>query len=197
MTFASLAKHVDALIKDLGREPYAIVGHSLGGMIAQSWLQQGGICSRLVLAQTTSVFGKPGSQWNDDFLKSRLEPLDLGKTPADFAKPLIESMFFDTTKREAIETGIATMSPISADQYRQVIECLVTFNAADYLARITQPTLCLAAEHDKTAPPKAMAKMSTEIPNAEFICLPNAGHLAYIETPSAFTQAIKEFLTNV
>ncbi|NKB98608.1 MAG: alpha/beta fold hydrolase [Pseudomonadales bacterium] len=179
------------------KSPMQIVGHSLGGMIAQSWLHQGGACSKVVLAQTTSVFGKPGSQWNEDFLKSRLEPLEQGKTPADFAQSLIESMFFDVNKRPAIAAGVATMSPISAARYRQVIECLVTFNEADNLTSITHPTLCLAAEHDRTAPPKAMEKMSNEIPNARFICLPNAGHLAYLETPPAFTQAIEEFLTDV
>lgn len=193
MTFPILAEHVDQLISKLGQTPYSVIGHSFGGMIAQAWTHAGGQCERLVLAQTSAAFGKPGSKWNEDFLKARLEPIDKGSTPADFARPLIESMFHDRSRSEAIESGIATMSTISAEQYRQVIECLVTFDASEELATITTPTLCLAAEYDKTAPAAGMQKMA-EVCSAEFHCLKNAGHLAYIETPVEFTSAVAEFL---
>ena len=194
MTFEKLAESVGSLIAELGQTPLAVIGHSFGGMIAQSWLHRGGQCEKLVLAQTSAVFGKPGSDWNADFLKARLEPLDQGATPADFAKPLIESMFVDTSKREAIESGIATMSSISSEQYRRVIQCLVTFDAADRLQNIDIPTLCLAAQQDKTAPPANMERMAATLPNADFVCLKNAGHLAYIEIPEQFNQAIQQFL---
>ena len=194
MTFAALAEAVESLVTELGEPPFAILGHSFGGMIAQSWLHAGGQCEKLILAQTSAVFGKPGSTWNENFLKARLEPIDQGATPADFAKPLIESMFVDTSKTEAIESGVATMSTITSQQYRRVIECLVTFDEGARLADIKVPTLCLAAEHDTTAPPANMEKMAAAIPNADFVCLQNAGHLAYIEIPEQFNQAIQQFL---
>ncbi len=194
MTFETHAACVTNLINHLADTPYAVIGHSMGGMIAQTWLRRGGRCEKLVLAQTSATFGKPGSEWNEKFLAGRLKPLDEGKTPADFARPLIESMFHDRSLTDAIELGVATMSPLPSSVYRQAINCLVTFDETAYLPRIPVPVLCLAAENDTTAPPATLQKMTEAIPTAEYVCLPNAGHLAYIETPGAFANAIQNFL---
>jgi 3-oxoadipate enol-lactonase len=197
LTFDVLSQGLTTLLAELNIAPYAIIGHSLGGMVAQTWVAQGGVTQKLVLAQTSAQFGKPGSQWNAEFLAARLKPLDEGKTPADFAEPLIRSMFHnpddDPHKQAAIQAGIATMAPLPAAVYRQVINCLVTFNATDKLEKISVPTLCLAAQYDTTAPSKAMQQMAATIPNAQFKCIANAGHLAYIEAPQAFTAALEDF----
>ena len=194
MSFDVLAQCVGNLVSHLGQQPAAVIGHSLGGMVAQSWLAQGGQCDKLVLAQTSARFGKPGSDWNRQFLQARLAPLDAGKTPADFAATLITNMFHDRDNTRGIQEAIATMAPLPAAVYRQVIECLVTFDAQDKLAQIMVPTLCLAAEFDDTAPAKSVARMAEQIPHARYRCLPNAGHLAYVETPAQFTAALKEFI---
>ena len=196
MSFDNLARCLSNLRAHLDVDVFALIGHSLGGMIAQTWLHSGGRCEALVLAQTTPRFGKPGSSWNEEFLAARLGPLDAGLTPADFAKPLIQSMFHDPQQTAKVAEGIATMATLSADAYRNIIECLVTFDQLENLSKIKPPTLCLAADGDKTAPPKAVAAMAEQIPEAKFECLTNAGHLAYIETPDAFTQAIDSFLVD-
>jgi len=56
------------------------------------------------------------------------------------------------------------------------------------------PTLCLAAAHDRTAPPEVMQRMAVHIPGAEFVCLPDAGHIANVEQPQAFNDAVVQFL---
>ena len=194
ISFDVLAACLDNLFHAIDKKPYAIIGHSMGGMVAQTWLHGGGNCERLVLAQTSAAFGKPGSQWNQDFLAARLAPLDARQTPADFARTLVESMFHDPSKTTAIEAGVNTMAPLPADVYRAIIACLVTFNQADNLTNINLPTLCLAAQYDTTAPAKNMQRMASELPHGEYTCLPDAGHLAYIETPDTFTQRLDEFL---
>ena len=195
LSFDTLAVCIDNLLHALDVEPFALVGHSLGGMVTQTWLRRGGQCSRVVLAQTSASFGKPGSTWNDEFLASRLKPIQAGKTPADFAEVLITGMFHDSSKTAAIGEGIATMAPLPADVYRQAIECLVTFDERDHLSAIIQPTLCLAGEFDSTAPAKTMRQMAAALPHGEYSCLPGTGHLGYIESPAAFTAAIQQFLT--
>ena len=194
MTFPALASRLGHLIDALGMQPHAVIGHSFGGMVAQTWLRRGGVCNKLILAHTSAAFGKPGSQWNKDFLKARLAPVEDGSAPGDFARQLITSLFFDRGKTAAIEAAVRTMAPLPATTYRQVIECLVAFDESAHLERIRTPTLCLAAEHDRTAPPKSVAQMAQRIADAKYQCLPDAGHLAYVETPNAFTEAIAAFV---
>jgi len=62
------------------------------------------------------------------------------------------------------------------------------------LARIAVPTLVLAAEHDRTAPPEMMQRLAARVAGAEFVSLPGAGHIANVEAPAAFNAAVVDFL---
>ena len=195
MTFAGLSDVLADLLDHLDLPSAHLVGHSMGGMVAQTFaLAEPGRVRSLVLAQTTARFGKPGSDWQKRFLHERLKPIELGKTPADFARALITGMFGDPSRTEAIYKAVATMSPLPADVYRQVLACLVGFDLQGSLGEIGVPALCLAAELDQTAPPRTMEKMAAALPAGRYHCLPGTGHLAYVETPDAFTAAVEEFL---
>jgi pimeloyl-ACP methyl ester carboxylesterase len=39
-----------------------------------------------------------------------------------------------------------------------------------------------------------MQRMSAHIPGAEYVCLPDAGHIANVEQPEAFNRAVVQFL---
>ena len=56
------------------------------------------------------------------------------------------------------------------------------------------PTLVLAAAEDEQAPPPVMEKMASRIAGAECEVLPECGHLANMERPAAFGQAVLAFL---
>lgn len=197
MTFSSLARCLNNLLEHLDEKPYALVGHSIGGMIMQTWLHSGGIdrVEKVVLAQTSARFGKSGSDFNREFLAGRLAPIEAGQAPGDFARDLIRSMFVDQTRIDDIETAVATMAPLPAATYRQVIECLVTFDEYDALADLSIPALCLAAAGDKTAPAKVMQQMCDAMSDGQFHCIPEAGHLAYLEDSEGFNAALQAFLT--
>ena len=70
-----------------------------------------------------------------------------------------------------------------------------TFDRREALASIAVPTLLLAAEHDRTAPPDMMQRMAARIGGpAPYSCLPQAGHIANVEAPAAFNAALLQFL---
>jgi 3-oxoadipate enol-lactonase len=54
--------------------------------------------------------------------------------------------------------------------------------------------LCLASEHDRTAPAAMMERMAARIPGARYACLAGVGHLANLEAPQRFDCAIFDFL---
>jgi pimeloyl-ACP methyl ester carboxylesterase len=55
--------------------------------------------------------------------------------------------------------------------------------------------LCLAAEHDRNAPPTVLEKMAAKIPGSRYVCLPGVGHMPNLEAPAAFDAAIFTFLS--
>jgi pimeloyl-ACP methyl ester carboxylesterase len=198
MTFPALAGAAVRMLDELGVERAHIVGHSMGGMIAQeiAATHQERIAS-LVLSATSPAFGKPDGDWQREFLAARLKPLDEGKTPADLAPKVVETLMGPDADGVAKAAAVASMSRITPDAYRAALTCLVGFDRREALADIRVPTLGIAGEHDTTAPPKVVARMADAIANAEYVLLPGVGHLANLENPEAFNAALANFFAAV
>ena len=198
MTFESLASSAVAILDDLGAAQATVLGHSMGGMIAQEVAaRHPDRVNALVLFATTPAFGGRDESFKEKFLADRLRPLDEGKTPADIAPQLVGAMFGDATSQAAKDRAAASMAAVPAAAYRQALTCIVNFNRIAELAGISCPALVLAAENDALAPPRTMTRMAEKIPAAEYICLSGLGHLANYEDPPAFNQAVSTFLTSL
>jgi 3-oxoadipate enol-lactonase len=86
------------------------------------------------------------------------------------------------------------LAATAAETYRAMVHCLVTFDERANLAHIRVPVLVLAAEADPNAPASMMRKMAGYIPGARFVMLPGVGHLANVEKPDLFNEAVEDFL---
>lgn len=195
MTFPGLAGALVRLLDHLGLDRAVIVGHSMGGMVAQELVARHGERVRaLVLCATSPAFGTPGGDWQREFLKARLQPLDEGKTPADIAPALVSAIVGDDPDPRAVGRAVACMASIVPSAYRAALHCLVGFDRRAELARIGCPTLVLAGEKDRVAPPPVVERMARAIPGARYECLPGVGHLANLERPDLFDSALGAFL---
>lgn len=195
MSWSALTEALLRLLDHLAIDAAVVVGHSMGGMVAQELaLTHPERVSGLVLSATSAVFGSADGEFQKRFLAERLAPLDCGLTPADFADEVMPKMFGDHATAEAIEQAVAAMATIPAATYRAALHCLVTFDRRDDLERIACPTLALAGGKDTTAPPKVMQRLAARIPGARYHVIEGAGHLANLERPEAFNAAIADFL---
>ena len=198
MTFENLAHAVARLLDHLEAPSAAIVGHSMGGMVAQEFMvHYPGRATALVLSATSPSFGKPGGEWQEWFLGQRLAPLDQGLSPADFAGELVPNMMAENPPQQAVTAAMASMSALPAATYRAALHCLVRFNQRDKLGGIGCPTLALAGEFDEAAPAAMMEKMASRIPGCRYHCLAGMGHLANLEDPVNCNLAIRGFLDRV
>ena len=195
MTFATLCDSLVALLDHLGVDRAVVVGHSMGGMVAQELVaRRADRVAALALVATSPAFGTPGGEWQREFLRQRLAPLDAGKTPADIAPALVRGMFGDDPDPRAIARAVDCMAAVPVATYRAALHCLVGFDRREDLGKIRCPTLVLAAERDRVAAPSLMERMAAAIPGARYACLPGVGHLANMERPELFGRALREFL---
>ena len=56
------------------------------------------------------------------------------------------------------------------------------------------PTLLLVGEEDVLTPPEAMRSLVTQIPQARFVQVSQAGHSAYFERAEEFNRIVSDFL---
>jgi 3-oxoadipate enol-lactonase len=194
----SMAVFADALLQlvnHIGAKRSVVVGHSMGGMIAQeACVRQPGRLDGLVLFATSAAFGKPGGDWQKEFLQSRFAALDAGLGMAGLAPVLVGGMLALGASQETRIAATTLMCTVTEATYRAALAAIVSFNRLENLPHINAPALCLACDEDKTAPPSVMQKMAEKMPHATFQSLAHAGHLGNMEQPRAFNAAVLGFL---
>jgi pimeloyl-ACP methyl ester carboxylesterase len=62
------------------------------------------------------------------------------------------------------------------------------------LGRIRVPVLVVAGDDDQIAPAAGMEEMARAIPGAQFVLIPESGHLSPLERPAAVNAALNAFL---
>jgi pimeloyl-ACP methyl ester carboxylesterase len=195
LTTASMAGAVAQTIRALGLPRAVLVGHSMGGMVAQELAATDPACvAGLVLACTSPAFGKADGAWQQAFLRERLALLDAGQGMAGLAAALVPGMVAPDAAAAAVGQATRVMARVPQATYRAALAAIVGFDRRDALGAIGVPTLVLAAEHDRTAPPAVMQRMAERIACAEYRCLAGAGHVANVEQPAAFNGALLAFL---
>jgi 3-oxoadipate enol-lactonase len=198
LDFAMLAQDVeDAIARGALHRPI-LVGHSLGGMIAQTMLRRRPQGYRaVVLSGTSPAFGNPSGEFQKKFVADRLEPLTRGRTLPQIAPEIVAGLMGPSPDPRARALAESCMAAVPAVTYEACVRCLVAFDERANLGRIEVPVLCLAGEHDRNAPAAMMQRMAGKIPGARYVCLAQVGHLANLEDPHAFDSAILDFLREI
>jgi 3-oxoadipate enol-lactonase len=195
MDFDMLAADVEAQVTQHGLDRPVIVGHSMGGLLAQTLLRRAPRAYRAaVLSCTSPAFGDRTGEFQKKFVADRLGPLDAGRTMAEMAPAMVASVSGPAPDPAGRKLAIETIAATSERSYRAAVRCLVDFDERANLAHIEIPVLCLAGEHDRLAPPAMMERMAARIPGARYVCLKGVGHLPNIENPHAFDAAVLDFL---
>ncbi len=203
MTFTGLADAVVTLLDRLAIQRAHLVGHSMGGMIAQTFARRHADRLRsLTLVATSGSFGKNAAgqvddAWRQSFIERRLGPLDRGASLAELAPKVVKGLIGDQPDAEGLEQAIMSMAGVPEDGYRAAVSCLAAFDGEADLAKIQTPTLLVAGEKDPVAPPKVMARLAERIPGSNLEILTGAGHLLNLEQPSAFNRILDGFLKSL
>jgi pimeloyl-ACP methyl ester carboxylesterase len=193
-TFPAISRALRDAMDAKGVAKADILGHSIGGMVAQDFaLAFPERVGRLVLYATTPAFGGRDPAFAEAFLKARLGPLE-GRAMAEAAPDMMAGMFGDAAPPEALPRAIAAQAAVPEATYRATVRCLTTFDRRADLPRIAAPTLLVAGGRDQAAPVKTMQRMAEAIPGARLVVIPEAGHLIHLESPRDFTRAVRDFL---
>ena len=195
-TFKGLAQSCITLIESLQvRRRARLLGHSMGGMVAQEVVaRRPELVSRLILCGTSAVLRQARRR-----LAARIHRRSAPRrwTPArawpSWRRCWCRRWSGPGSLPEGVRLATHCMARCPASTYRRALEALVTFDRRANLPQIHVPTLLVAGEHDRNAPPAVMKKMADAITGSTYLEMHGIGHLQNLEAPGRLRRAGAEF----
>lgn len=186
------ADSVVAVMDLLAIDRAHICGLSLGGVVAIALHAQApSRCASLILADSFAVH--PDGQVFYDRAEQASRTIGMRALAEARAGALLGSAASPEIHREVIDT----MSAIDPATYVLGAQAVWLADQRDRAAAIDVPTLVLVGDEDAITPPALSEELAALIPSAALRLIPAAGHLANLEQPAEFNQAIDEFLATI
>ncbi|QBF30657.1 alpha/beta fold hydrolase [Thalassococcus sp. S3] len=184
-----MAEDVQRALQAAAVAPYAVIGLSLGGMVALElaarWPED---VSHLVMAEAVPYVAKSGL---GRAAGQAFVGLVWALGPALF-RALPDSQMGAET-REAGAYTKAALQKMSRGALGDTLGAALRYDGRRHLEGITQPSLVMVGEKNRQTHVRARFA-ADQIPNADFHVLKGAGHIANIDAAEAFNAKVRSFL---
>jgi pimeloyl-ACP methyl ester carboxylesterase len=203
-TFQEMGANAVAFIKALGLTKVDVLGFSIGGFVAQEiTLQAPDLVRRLVLVGTGPRSGESMDMFTPEaqriFGASYAEPdhlwLHVHFSPSE-ASQAAGHAFLERFRLRKENRDPQVSEKVAPAQ----IEAIVKWGARqkkpfEYLKVITQPTLVVNGDNDVIIYPVNSYILQQNLPNAQLILYPDAGHGSQYQYPNLFVRHLSIFLS--
>jgi pimeloyl-ACP methyl ester carboxylesterase len=187
-----------AFIDALGLDRPHVLGHSWGSTLALD------LCLRHPSRVRSLILVGGYAGWAGSL------PFDEVRRRLDFAlgtADTIGSGAWDPTSMPGLFSEImapehakelaAIMSEIRPEATRTMAHALAETDLRDALDKVDAPTLLVYGDADERSPLPVARALHHGIPGSRLTVLPGLGHECYLEDPSAFEVAVRDFLHDV
>lgn len=190
ITRSGFARDVVAVLEEAGVDRFTLVGCSLGGVVAFELWQQ--IDQRFDALVTLGSFARyPQGERVAENIRAAV--LDAGSM-AVFAQRRAAQL--GLPPQRMAET-IEQMECKSVPSYLASTTATWTGDYTAMLSSVTVPALVAYGEHDPVAPRELSEEIAAGIAGAELRAVPDAGHVANADNPTAFNAMLRDFLTRL
>jgi pimeloyl-ACP methyl ester carboxylesterase len=179
-------------------EPVILAGFSMGGYVAWQFVRKFSTrLSGLIQCDTRATA---------DTEEAKAGRLKVADNVAEWGSARIAEMMGP----KLLAAGTFEQKPEIVAAVRQIVErtspaaveaaqrgMAARPDVTNMLPSIMVPTLVVVGEEDAISPPQEMKSIAATIPNAEFVEIPDSGHMTTMENPAAVTSAIAAFLARI
>jgi len=203
-----LAKDLLAVLDQLDVRGAVLVGHSMGGMVAQlaavdHWAALAARVSGLALVATTCgpLVPGPGGAAMAVALTGgarralrRNERRGSGVLPQDDLRAWATRMCFGLHPSPAdIELTRSMIAAMSPSAMADLLEPLLAFDVRGRIGAIDLPTEVVAGARDVLTPPRMAEAIAARIPGADLTVFPGCGHMVMLERAEELDDLLHRF----
>ncbi len=183
-TISAYRDFVLAFMDALGLEKATLMGHSMGGAIAQDFaLTYPHRLDKLILLGTGA--------------RLRVAPAILEGIHKDFegtVRLIVDYAYAPDAPEQLKRLGVQRMAETPPDVlYGNFLAC-DRFDVIERLGEIGAPTLIICGTADRLTPPKYSTFLRDHIPGAQLVLVEGGGHMVALEQPEVVAQAVARFL---
>jgi len=201
-TVPMMAADTAGLLDTLQIKGAYVLGHSLGGFIAQELaITRPDLVSKLILASTnhggmnvipiTPEALKVLTDRSGELIELVKRGLAVAAAPGIMGRyPYLMEKLIHYRLTNPVPPVQYTAQVMAGATMATLTEAQV----AGRMAAIKAPTLLLSGEFDMVVPPGNVELMADKLPNAKIKILPNTGHIFPLEDPEVAVKAIVEFV---
>ena len=203
--FHDMAANSRKLLQTLGISQAAIVGHSMGGMLAARFS-----ASYPDMTERTVIYNPIGltdvryqTQWRtaDDAYKATMAQSHDQIYQAFYANIRRYFPSPGAWKPEYEQYVRILYAPTLGSEWPRLAMVRAIYQQITYLdpvvydwAKIKSKTLVLGGDKDGADFPERAKHIADTIPNGQLVLIPNAGHVPHLEVPEIFNRELMKFL---
>lgn len=185
------AHNVLATLDHMGIERFHLLGHSMGGMVAQEITRLApDRLHKLVLYATGPLGCIPGRFESMARSRERLRDDGLQRT----ARRICATWLLDYEDSPAFEALAALATQASEQAASAGLSAMESWDGREHLGQITQATLVIWGECDRTYGWPQIEMLWRSIPRASLAVLPACAHALHLERNTLFCTLLIEFL---
>ena len=187
-----LAGDLPAVLNHLDIDRAAVVGHSMGSMVAArlALAHPERVSALVLIGALTTLQGNAAI--DDDFcdaIAALTDPVDAG-----FVREFQESTLARPVPAAFLDRIVAESRKPPARVWQDALDGMLADDLAPDLPRIAVPTLLLWGDRDGLCDRASQTRMARALATAEFSVLPGAGHAPHWEDPQGVAAAVSRFL---
>ncbi|MEU1788552.1 alpha/beta hydrolase [Streptomyces sparsogenes] len=189
-TLGQLADDTLAVLADAGVTDYVLVGHSMGGKVAQlvAATRPAGLRGIVLVGSGPA---KPAAQITPEYQEALSHAYDSDESVAGARDHILTA----TELPASIKAQVATDSRAGADAGRTEWPLRgIAEDITEHTRMVSVPALVIAGENDQVEPVDVLRdNLVPYLSQAEFTVIPTTGHLIPLEAPADLVEAITAF----
>ncbi|MDN4597081.1 alpha/beta fold hydrolase [Leifsonia virtsii] len=189
-----LAEDTLAVIDEAGIDDYVLVGHSMGGKVAQliAATRPAGLRGAVLVGSGPAV---PAAEITPEYQEQLSHAYDTEESAAGARDHVLTSTPLSATlAAQVLEDSRASVDDARTEwPLRGIAE-----DVSDRTLLIDVPSLVVAGERDRVEPVVVLERnLVPYLADADFVVLPRTGHLMPLEAPEALAAAIAAFVADL